>query len=447
MRKKGLYLFFPCLLAVFVLCSNISAERQAEALLVKALEFYQKGDTAKAGELLKQACTLDPGNDAVYYYLGYIAVDSNDAAGAVSNFRKAYELDSANVWYALRLASIYAAVGKTEEAERMYDVLRKERPADLNVLSALSDIYIQENRFEQADSVLAKMETLEGPSEYTIMSRIEMSRQKGQFGEFFNRLNDLFAMDEMPGAAKKDMLDKLIKGGDPRFNYVHLKDYERLVKTCLESDPKDTTVLHYAGGFYYSLDRDTVLDSLSRANPDDSYLATLLMYVQFRNGSYEEALQSGNRILEMPDLDENTYLGALTTRADCYHSMGRLDESFREYDRILKKYPDNVLLLNNYAYYLSLEGRNLAKAARMSRKAVEAEPENAVYLDTYAWILFKQKKYSSAKACFKKAMLYGGKQQPEILRHYAALLEVLGEKDLADGYLQQAALKENEKKK
>lgn len=440
-------MFFSCLLTVFILCSNTSAERQAEALLVKALELYHKGDTAKAGELLKQACALDPENDAVYYYLGYMAVDANDAAGAVSNFSKAYELDSTNVWYALRLASIYAAVGKTEQAERMYDALRQKRPADPNVLSALSDIYMRERRFEQADSVLARMEILLGPSEYTIMSRIEMSRQKGQFGEFFNRLNDLFAMDGMPGAAKKDMLDKLIKGGDPRFNYVHIKDYERLVKTCLESTPKDTAILHYAGGFYYSLDRDSVLDSLSRTNPDDSYLATLLMYVQFRNGGYEEALQSCNRILEMPDSDENSRLGALTTRADCYHSLGRLDESFREYDRILKKHPDNVLLLNNYAYYLSLAGRNLSKAARMSRKAIDAEPENAVYLDTYAWILFKQKKYTQAKTCFKKAMLYGGKNQPEILRHYAALLGVLGEKALAEGYLQQAALKENEKKR
>lgn len=447
MRKKGLYLFLSCLLSGIVFCSHISVKRQAEALMLSALEVYQKGDAARAGELLRQAGRLDPDNDAVYYYLGYVAVEANDAPGAVANFEKAYSLDSANVWYAMRLASIYAAVGKTDKAERMYAALGAKKPGDPNIMSALSDIYMQQRKFSLADSLLTRLEVLEGPTEYTIMSRIELSRQEGKFAEFFNRLNDLFAMDALPAGAKKDMLDKLVKGSDPRFNFVHIKDYERLVRTCLETDPSDTSVTHYAGGFYYSIEKDAALDSLSRSNPDDAYLLSLVMYTRFRQNRYEEAMQAGDRIMEMSPEDGNLYMGALATRADCCYFLGRHEEAFREYDRILKKSPGNVLALNNYAYYLSLEGRKLRKAARMSQKAIAAEPENAVYLDTYAWILFKLKKYTAAKASFKKAMLYGGKEHPEILRHYAELLDVLGQKALADGYRQQAALKENENKK
>ncbi|MBQ0097097.1 MAG: tetratricopeptide repeat protein [Bacteroidales bacterium] len=447
MRNKGLYLAFLCLLSGMVFCGHVTAGRQAEALLLSALEAYQKGDMKGAGNLLQQAGKLDPDNDAVYYYMGYIAVEANDARGAVENFEKAYALDSTNRWYATRLASIYAAVGRTEQAERMYVSLRSKRPGDSNVISALSDIYMRERKFDLADSLLTRLEVLEGDTEYTIMSRIELSRMQGRFDEFFDRLNNLFAMDAMPAVAKKDMLDRVIKGSDPRFNYVHLKDYERLVRTCLRTEPADTSVTHYAGGFFYSLEKEAALDSLSLANPDDSYLASLVMYVQFNKGRYEEALHTGTRILETMDSDENLYVGALTTRADCYYFLGRHEDSFREYDRILKQYPDNVTVLNNYAYYLSLEDRNLGKAARMSQRAIAVEPENAVYLDTYAWILFKQRKYTAAKAIFKKAMLYGGKEHPEILRHYAEVLEKLGEKNLADGYRQQAAVKENEKKK
>lgn len=447
MRNKGLYLAFLCLLSGMVFCGHVTAGRQAEALLLSALEAYQKGDMKGAGNLLQQAGKLDPDNDAVYYYMGYIAVEANDARGAVENFEKAYALDSTNRWYATRLASIYAAVGRTEQAERMYVSLRSKRPGDSNVISALSDIYMRERKFDLADSLLTRLEVLEGDTEYTIMSRIELSRMQGRFDEFFDRLNNLFAMDAMPAVAKKDMLDRVIKGSDPRFNYVHLKDYERLVRTCLRTEPADTSITHYAGGFFYSLEKEAALDSLSLANPDDSYLASLVMYVQFNKGRYEEALHTGTRILETMDSDENLYVGALTTRADCYYFLGRHEDSFREYDRILKQYPDNVTVLNNYAYYLSLEDRNLGKAARMSQRAIAVEPENAVYLDTYAWILFKQRKYTAAKAIFKKAMLYGGKEHPEILRHYAEVLEKLGEKNLADGYRQQAAVKENEKKK
>lgn len=447
MRIKGPYLLFTVIVSAFVLCSHVSAERQAEAVMIRAVELYQKGDMKNAHTLLKQAATLDPENDAIYYYLGYVAVEANDADAALENFGKAYELDSANVWYAMRLASICAMVGKTDKAERIYASLREKRRGDPNVLSALSDIYIRQNKFAQADSILARMEMQEGVSEYTIMSRIEMSRQKGDFAEFFSRLNNLFAMEEMPGPAKRDMLEKLIKGGDPRFNYLHIKDYEKLMETCLRTHPKDTAVLHYAGSFYYSLDRYQILDSLSMENPEDSFLSVILMYMQFRDGRYEDALLSGDRVLELSAGDAKMQIEALTTRADCHFALGRHDEAFREYDRILRMSPDNTLILNNYAYYLSLDGRSLGRAARMSQKAVEAEPENAVYLDTYAWILFKKKKYDASKAYFKKAMLYGGKQYPEILRHYAALLEAMGQKDLAEGYMHQAEMKENEKKK
>ena len=83
----------------------------------------------------------------------------------------------------------------------------------------------------------------------------------------------------------------------------------------------------------------------------------------------------------------------------------------------------------------------------MSQKAVTADPENATYLDTYGWILYRQKKYAEAKVVFKKALIYGGKENPEVLRHYAAVLEALDEKTLADAYRHQADIKENGKKK
>ena len=74
----------------------------------------------------------------------------------------------------------------------------------------------------------------------------------------------------------------------------------------------------------------------------------------------------------------------------------------------------------------------------MSKKTIEAEPDNATYLDTFAWILHLQGKDLEAKPFFKHAMLYGGKESPVILRHYATVLEALGEKDSAQVYLNMA---------
>ena len=100
-------------------------------------------------------------------------------------------------------------------------------------------------------------------------------------------------------------------------------------------------------------------------------------------------------------------------------------------------------MLNNYAYYLSLDGKNLKKAHQMSSKTVELESDNSTYLDTFGWILYLQGNVVEAKQMFKRAMLYGGKDSAVILDHYAQVLFALKEYDLAFIYWNMAKQKNN----
>ena len=79
----------------------------------------------------------------------------------------------------------------------------------------------------------------------------------------------------------------------------------------------------------------------------------------------------------------------------------------------------------------------------MSRKTIEAEPDNATYLDTYAWILHLLGRSEEAKTHFKRAMLYGGKDSPVIMDHYAEVLFAVGEYDKAMVYWNKALLNNN----
>lgn len=81
---------------------------------------------------------------------------------------------------------------------------------------------------------------------------------------------------------------------------------------------------------------------------------------------------------------------------DMYYAAGNLEKTYRAYDNSLFFFPSNALTLNNYAYFLSENGGDLDKALTMSEKALEADPENPTYLDTFAWILFKKKEYKEA---------------------------------------------------
>ena len=154
---------------------------------------------------------------------------------------------------------------------------------------------------------------------------------------------------------------------------------------------------------------------------------------------YQEALDDYENLLRLHAKDTTIVKVTCSAAGDIYYQMGDSKKAFKYYERALKIDPDYNPVLNNYAYYLSLQGKNLKKAKEMSRKTITTEPDNPTYLDTYAWILHLLGEDIEAKAIFKHAMLYGGKESRDILEHYATVLEALGEKDLATIYFNQAA--------
>lgn len=435
------------LLVCAVLNARTKEELKAETMFLQGLELYQKGDVKNAGTLLEAAVKLDSLNDAAHYYLAYIAAADNDAGKALDCFEKAYALDTANVWYSLRLAHLYSVMGRLGKADTLYTSLSRRRSGDPEILSSLAEVRLQESRYDDVDSLLSRIERIEGQTNYVDLTRIELSRQRGDYTELFLRLDEYFSREEIPSQMKTDILNRMLKGSDPRFNYMHIQDYDKLFQTCLRVHPSDTAVAHLAGDFLFASGKQDRLLELCSQFRKDPHMVGLQSYVLFRNADYQGAIASCERLMELVPDDKASVLEAMTMRADCKFFMNDPDGAFRDYERVLKMDKGNIVALNNYAYYLSVVDRKLSKAAKMSAKAIAAEPENATYLDTYGWILFKQKKYEKAKEVFKRVLIHGGNGSPEVLDHYAAVLDALGESALAEGYRQQASIKRNGSKK
>jgi len=129
-----------------------------------------------------------------------------------------------------------------------------------------------------------------------------------------------------------------------------------------------------------------------------------------------ETLKSG-----LAHIDENTKPEQIsdfyTLMGDSYYESQQSLQAYAAYDSALVHHALNVGTLNNYAYYLSLEGKQLVKAEQMSKKTVEIEPKNETYLDTYAWILYMQKRYSEARTYMDRALQNGGDKNPVELDH------------------------------
>lgn len=113
-----------------------------------------------------------------------------------------------------------------------------------------------------------------------------------------------------------------------------------------------------------------------------------------------EAAQAMERGLSKTDGHTNLQMvtNMYSILGDLYHELGNDRRAYEMYDSCLLYRPDEALVLNNYAYYLSLEGRDLERAAAMSLRSLQKESHNPTYLDTYAWVLFCQKKYEEARA-------------------------------------------------
>ena len=69
-----------------------------------------------------------------------------------------------------------------------------------------------------------------------------------------------------------------------------------------------------------------------------------------------------------------------SSMGDLYHQMGDAKNSYKHYDKALKIDPDYNPVLNNYAYYLSLEGKNLKKAKEMYDNGVDPNYTEGDYL-------------------------------------------------------------------
>lgn len=123
---------------------------------------------------------------------------------------------------------------------------------------------------------------------------------------------------------------------------------------------------------------------------------------------------------------------------DQYYELGKGSKSQQSYKKAIALDPKNAMALNNYAYHLSVDGKNLEQALQMAKKANEISPNNATYLDTLAWVYYKLGEYEEAKRVMQQAMSFDKEKSPELALHYGDILDALGSTFMAQTYWRKA---------
>ena len=479
-----------------------------------ALTSLSKGEVAEAEEYLKTAVRLDPGNFWYRFRLAGIYGATRRPELTVDMYEKLLEDFPKKSDLYFDMVDLYATQGEYEkaletieeietvfgvtEALAMYkfSLLRtmdrhEEAFASLEkynkeysspyVLATLADW--QMSMYNDSTALAYYNEALDLAPDYTpaLLGKVETFRMTRKYADYFKTLDELVSMESVPGDAKSEYLMAVIQRTDPKFIRSFMPQIDSVMDKAVSVHPKDSTLLHTAGVYYYSTQRNNkakMYFGRNAATWPESFSASadlveFLMYAQewedlsqegrkayekfpyetaflemasvgdYNLERYEDVLQICEKVIDVAPADSSSNLRAWSTMGDIYYKLDEDKKAFKAYDNALKINPDYVYVLNNYAYYLSMQGKNLKKAHAMSRKAVEAEPDNSTYLDTFGWILYLQGKPAEAKSHFKKAMLYGGKDSPVVLDHYAEVLFALGEYDMAFVYWNLAKQKNN----
>lgn len=349
------------------------------------------------------------------------------------------------------------------------------------ILSTLADYQI--SMYNDSTALAYYNEALDLAPDFTpaLLGKAEVLRMTRRYGEYFDILGQYVSSPDASPEGKCEYLMAVVQRTDPKFVRTFIPQLDSAMTKLMLVHPTDSSALQTAGTYYYATGRLDMAKTCFELNaivyPEsfsaNASLVEFLMYAEMwedlsRQGrraferfpdetafiemagvgdynldDYEKVLQTCEIVLEMAPKDSSKTLRSWSTMGDIYFQLGDKKKAYSAYEKALKINPLYVYVLNNYAYYLSLEGKNLKKAHMMSSKAVELEPDNATYLDTFGWILHLMGKNVEAKQMFKRAMLYGGKDSSVILDHYAEVLFALKEYDLAFAYWNMAKQKNN----
>ena len=368
---------------------------------------------------------------------------------------------------------------KNEEAFASLEEYNREYSSPY-VLSTLADW--QMSMYNDSTALAYYNEALDLAPDYApaLLGKAETLRMTRHYDQYFSTLDRFMQVEDYAPQGKAEYMMAVVQRTDPKFVKSFTPQIDSVFATMRRVHPQDSTIIRTSAVYFYTTGRNAQADSYFRMNAElykDSFTANadyveFLMYAQdweslasegrkafakfpdtaflemasvgdFNLGRYDKVLEICDKVLEVAPKDSSATLRAWSTAGDIYHKLGEPKKAYKAYEKALKINPDYVYVLNNYAYYLSMEGKKLKKAYAMSKKTIEAEPDNATYLDTFGWILYLQGKALEAKPFFKHAMLYGGKESVVVMDHYAEVLYALKEYDLAFVYWN-LALKKND---
>ena len=391
------------------------------------------------------------------------------------------ELDGKSEQISMEKFRMYLLLDDQEQAFNEIESLSNEYPYDMRYRTILGDVYLNNNKYQEAFNTYSDVLKREPGYAPALLSLAGYYQKTGQDSLYKAQLDTVLLNDNVETGTKMGIMRQLILQSEettkdstqiislfhemlkrPQQNadiamlcaqYMISKQMTKesipVLNQVLDLDPENKParlqLLSYAI-------HDNALDEVIRIatpaieyNPDALEFYYYLGLAYYQKDDSDKALEVFNKGVKQVNGQGDKMLISdfYAILGDIYNTKNLHKEAYAAYDSSLVYNPNNISTLNNYAYYLSLERKDLDKAEEMSYRTVKAEPNNATYLDTYAWILFEKERYTEARIYIEQAMQNGGENSPVVVEHCGDIYYLLGEKAKALEYWKKAEAMED----
>ena len=455
---------------------KLDPENKWYALLLARL-YMRNAEYIKSAKIFHKLIDNESENIEFFFELASAYLYNNDYKNAIKTYDKLEKKIGVNEKISFQKRDIYLKDGKIKNAANEIKKLIDAFPDESRYYSVLAEFYFSHNMEKKGFEVYKKIAEIDPQNEFIHISLSDYYRKIGDKENAFKELKLGFANRKLNVEIKIQLLTNYYaKSGISDGNEKQIKE---LTEVLVQTHPENSRI-HSMKGIFYFYKNDVKsarseflqaiqLDSSNyisweqllncesklrdyKAMAEESALAIEffpqqpMLYLfsglgNFQIRNFEEALKAF-------ELGVKFIVGNKTMRAqfysyigDTYHELKNHEKSDEAYEKVLQMEPNNSLVLNNYAYYLSLRNIKLEKAEKMSKKSIEFDKENSSNLDTYAWILYKLNKFEEAKIWIEKAIKNGGGENAVILEHFGDILYKLNNKEKALKIWKQAKTK------
>lgn len=412
----------------------------------------------------------NPDKVEFYYELANAYLYSNKVNDALKVYDKMENLFGVTEEASMQRLTIYKSTKNFEKGVNEIRKLIKTFPKEPKYYGMLGELYQSNGQNDKAMQAYNDLLKIDSTNAYVHLSLADFYRSQKQNDKAFEEIKIAFRSSELDIDTK---IKILLSYYDISEKFPELRgDATELCKILIAVHPNEAKAFAMYGDFLFrdkkneeariqykkaiALDKEryAIWDNLIRIEADLNDLNSLekdtreamdlfpnqpvpyffngLANVQ--NKKYKEAIDALTEGKEFV-IENKLFLAQFYSLiGDSQNALKNNPASDAAYDKALELEPNNVGVLNNYAYYLSLRKENLEKASSMSKKSNELEPNNNSYQDTYGWILFQQNKYDDAKVWVGKALDNGGRGNGTLLEHYGDILYKLGETENALKY-------------